>query len=614
MRKKSSVQAARARSGGGSRSTKSPRAAARQARPRDRRTAAVPDQIKVSVIGNRLDAISKEIGQTMLRTSRSPIFSEARDFVTAIFDAQCRLVAQTAYIPVLMGALPYALRSIARTFEGDIDDGDVFILNDPYRGNNHPPDITIAKPVFHAGKVAFWAVSKGHHADVGGGGVAGYNPGAKVIWEEGIRIPPAKLYIAGKSNKALWDTILLNVHLPFLVEGDLQCQVGAVTIGERSLKALLAKYGRPTLDAAIDAIFDASERQMRAAIRSIPEGSYSGERLMDHDGIVKDRMIKIRVTLRVRKGEITFDFAGSDPQVAGYVNSTLPNTASSAFLALFMSLGSEVRFNEGALRALHVEAPVGSVVNPVEPAAVTGCTIASAQAIIEAVWLALSKAAPDRVDACWARWCAPATMGFNPRTGRPFGDIHFMCKGGGGASQGRDGWNHIGTVVCAGGLRAPDPELHELVDPFTVLQYEYWPDSAGAGEWRGGIGTIYRWRVETNGIPAANFGGGVHEVTAPFGLEGGQPAPPHQLRLHKGDKVIAVDAESFYDLDAGDVFEIHQSGGGGYGDPRKRAVASVVADVRDGLVSVERAAADYGVVLNPKTLAVDEARTREKRG
>jgi N-methylhydantoinase B len=222
------------------------RAAPRHAALRDRRSqGAAPDQIKVSVIGNRLDAISREIGQTMLRTSRSPIFSEARDFVTAIFDAQTRLVAQTAYIPVLMGALPYALRSIAKTFEGDVDDGDIFILNDPYRGNNHPPDITIAKPVFHGGKIAFWAVSKGHHADVGGGGVAGYNPGAKVIWEEGIRIPPAKLYIAGKANKALWDTILLNVHLPFLVEGDLQCQVGAVTIGERSLKTLPLRVVAP---------------------------------------------------------------------------------------------------------------------------------------------------------------------------------------------------------------------------------------------------------------------------------------------------------------------------------------------------------------------------------
>jgi N-methylhydantoinase B len=595
------------------------RSAARSKSDRRGKAAAKPqavkvDQIKVSVIGNRLDAISKEIGQTMLRTSRSPIFSEARDFVTAIFDAQLRLVAQTAYIPVLMCALPYALKSIASTFADDIDDGDVFILNDPYRGNNHPPDITIAKPVFHAGAIAFWSVSKGHHADVGGGGVAGYNPGAKVIWEEGIRIPPAKLYIAGKANKALWDTILLNVHLPFLVEGDLQCQVGAVTIGERSLKALLGKYGRPTLDAALDAIFDACESQMRAAIRSVPEGHYSAERLIDHDGIVKDRMVRIKVTLTIARGKVTFDFTGSDAQVPGYINSTLPNTASSAYLALFMSLGSDLRFNEGALRTLSVIAPSGTVVNPVEPAAVTGCTIATAQAIIEAVWLALAKAAPERVDACWARWCAPATMGFNPRTGRPFGDIHFMCKGGGGASKGRDGWNHIGTVVCAGGLRAPDPELHELVDPFTVLQYEYWPDSAGAGEWRGGMGTIYRWRIDTDGIPAANFGGGVHEVTAPFGLEGGHAAPPHSLKLYKGDRVVPVDAESFYDLGSGDVFEIYESGGGGYGDPKRRAVDKVLADVRDGVVSIAKAESDYGVVIDPRTLTVDEARTRALRG
>jgi N-methylhydantoinase B len=575
---------------------------------------AKPDAIKVSVIGNRLDAISKEIGQTMLRTSRSPIFSEARDFVTAIFDAECRLVAQTAYIPVLMGALPYALRSIAGTFAGDVEDGDIFILNDPYRGNNHPPDITIAKPVFHQGKVAFWSVSKGHHADVGGGGVAGYNPAAKVVWEEGIRIPPAKLYIRGKANKALWDTILLNVHLPFLVEGDLQCQVGAVTIGERSLKSLLTKYGLPTLNAAIDAIFDSSEKQMRDAIRTVPPGVYTAERLMDHDGVVKDQMIPIRVSLKVDKNSITFDFTGSAPQVAGYVNSTLPNTASSAYLALFTSVGSDIRFNEGALRALKVIAPEGTVVNPREPAAVTGCTIATAQAIIEAVWLALSQAVPERVDACWARWCAPATMGFNPRTGRPFGDIHFMCKGGGGASKGRDGWDHLGTVVCAGGLRAPDPELHELVDPFTVLQYEFWPDSAGAGEWRGGMGTIYRWRIDTNGIPAANFGGGVHDVTAPYGLEGGKAAPHHRLNLYKGKDVIKVDAESFYALDEGDVFEIFESGGGGYGNPHKRPAARVQQDVRDGVVSVEQARSAYGVAINAQTLEVDLAQTRGLRG
>jgi N-methylhydantoinase B len=218
------------------------------------------------------------------------------------------------------------------------------------------------------------------------------------------------------------------------------------------------------------------------------------------------------------------------------------------------------------------------------------------------------------VTAGWNQCLCTSLAGIDPRTGQPSVALTIFQRGGPGAMRGADGYDALGFTGTPGSMRSPDMEMFELSTPHLMHYCEYLPDSAGAGEWRGGIGTIYRWRVETNGIPAANFGGGVHEVTAPFGLEGGQPAPPHQLRLHKGDKVIAVDAESFYDLDAGDVFEIHQSGGGGYGDPRKRAVASVVADVRDGLVSVERAAADYGVVLNPKTLAVDEARTREKRG
>ena len=572
------------------------------------------DPIRVAVIGNRLDAISKEIGQTMLRTSRSPIFSEARDFVTAVFDKELRLVAQTAYIPVLMGALPFAIRSIAETFAGDINEGDVFILNDPYHGNNHPPDINIAKPVFFDGKLEFWSICKGHHADVGGGGVAGYNPAARSVWEECIRIPPAKLYDAGKLNKALWDTILLNVRLPFLVEGDLHCEVGAVTRGERSLLALLAKYGAEPVNLAIEQIFDASEKQMRAAIATVPNGAYAAQRFVDHDGINKERMIAVRLNIRVDEEDITFDFSGSDAQAAGYVNSTVPNTLSSAYLALFMSIGSEVRFNEGALRALHVVAPEGTIINPAEPAPVTGCTINTAQTIIEAAWLALSQAVPDKVDAAWARWCAPASMGMNPRTGRLFGDIHFMCKGGGGASQGLDGWDHIGTVVCAGGVRAPDPELHELVNPYTVLQYEYWPDSAGAGEWRGGMGTIYRWRVEADNIAVANFGGGNREATVPFGLAGGKAAPKHQLYLKQGDETIEVDAESFYQYGTGDVFEIFQSGGGGFGDPQRRALASVREDVVDGVVSVDQARAQYGVVIDPDSLLVDEAQTAALRG
>jgi N-methylhydantoinase B len=372
------------------------------------------DPIRVAVIGSRLDAISKEIGQTMLRTSRSPIFSEARDFVTGVFDHRLRLLAQTAYIPVLMGALPFALQGIVREYAGDIDEGDVFILNDPYRGNNHPPDITIAKPVFADGEVQFWAVSKGHHADVGGGGVVGYNPAARTVWEECVRIPPAKLLVRGKRNKSLWDFILLNVRMPWLVEADLECQIGACTIGERSLRSLIRKYGLPVLRNAADHILDASERQARAALREIPNGTYSAERFIDHDGIEKSRRIGVRLALTVADESVHFDWSASDPQVAGYVNSTLANTVSASFHALFMTVCSEVKYNEGALRALSVDAPAGSVLNAREPAPVTCCTVATAQTIIEAVWLALAQAAPGRVYAGWGRWLAPATMGFNP--------------------------------------------------------------------------------------------------------------------------------------------------------------------------------------------------------
>lgn len=572
------------------------------------------DPILVSVISNRLDSITKEMGQTMLRTSRSPIFSEARDFVTAVYDRHLRLIAQTAYIPVLLAATPWAVRSIAETYVGEIYEGDVFILNDPYRGNNHPPDVTVAKPIFHEGELCFWAVAKGHQADIGGGGAAGYNPAARNIWEEGVRIPPAKLYERGKPNRGVWDLILLNVHLTFLVEGDLHCQVGAVTVGERNLKTLLDKYGPRLLDGTIGEILDASERQMREEIRKIPNGSYRAERQIDNDGVVHDRPVTIRLRVEVKDEEVVFDYSDTDPQVPGYINSPFPNTASATYLAIFTLVDPDLRHNEGAMRPVEIIAPQGSLLNPVEPAPTTACTVPTDETIAEVGWLALSQAVPERVQAAWGRWCAPATAGLNPRTGRPFGEIHFMCKGGGGATQGFDGWDHIGTVVCLGGLRSPDPELHELVDPYFILQLEYQPDSAGAGKWRGGMGVTYRWRVEAEDVHCANFGSGTLASTAPFGLMGGRGAPRNRQYLrHPDGREGEVMVNTLMTLHRGEIVEIYSSGGGGFGDPFEREVEKVLQDVRDGLVSVERAREDYGVVIDPVGLVVDREATGRLR-
>ncbi len=572
------------------------------------------DPILISVIANRLDSITKEMGQTMLRTSRSPIFSEARDFVTAIYDRHLRLVAQTAYIPILLAATPWAVRSMAETYADDTHEGDVFILNDPYRGNNHPPDFTIAKPVYIDGALRFWAVTKGHQADTGGGGAAGYHPEARDVWDEGLRIPPAKLYAQGKVNRGLWEMIVSNVRLRFLVEGDLHCLVGAASLGERNIAALVKKHGIDVVEHAIEHVLAASEKQMGEAIRMLPNGRYLAERQIDNDGIVHDRPVTIRVTVEVQDEVIEFDYSGSDGQVPGYVNSPFANTASATYLALFTLVNPDGPHNAGAMRPVSIVAPVGSVVNPVAPAPSTACTVLTGETITEAIWLALSEAVPERVQAAWGRWCAPATTGLNPRTGRPFGEIHFLSKGGGGATAGFDGWDHIGTAICLGGLRSPDPELHELVNPYFIEQFEYCQDSAGAGQWRGGMGVVYRWRVEADNIACANFGSGTQPATAPFGLRGGQGAPPNRQVFHYADgRTEEATVNSTSVLSEGDAVELRSSGGGGFGDPKERPVEKVVQDVKDGLVSIESAQRDYGVVMNPTTLVVDARKTTQLR-
>ncbi|MBN2467459.1 MAG: hydantoinase B/oxoprolinase family protein [Deltaproteobacteria bacterium] len=574
------------------------------------------DPILVSVIANRFDAICREIGETMYRTSRSPIFSEARDFVTAVYDRKGRMIAQKPYIAVLAGAVPYAMRKIIEYFGDDLHPGDVILNNDPYLGgNNHQPDFTVAKPVFRDGVLSFWTIAKGHHADTGGGtGCCGYNPNATSIWEEGLRIPPVKIYEKGEYKKSIWDLILANVRMQFLVEGDLRCQVGAATVGERKLVELVGKYGIDTIEAAVDEILDGTERQMRQEISDIPDGVYESVRYYDHDGINRDKKVTIKLAIRIKGSDITFDYTGSDPQTMGGVSNTEANTFSSTCLALFNTVDPDIRKNDGALRPIKLIAPPGSVVNCSEPAPCTSCTICGTATIVEAVWLALSKAVPHLTQAGWARWSSPATMGFNPRTGRMFGDIHFLCKGGAGGTLGYDGWDHLGVISCSGGLRAPDPELHELVDPYYLTSYEFLQDSAGPGKWRGGMGVKYFFRVEADNILSDNFGDGLLPDTAPFGLAGGKGAKPNKLVVRRTDGTVEdPEVHKFVTLNTGDVYEVWETGGGGYGDPFERPIEKVQDDVLDELISIDSAKNDYGVVIDPKTLTVNAKETEKLR-
>jgi N-methylhydantoinase B len=525
------------------------------------------------------------------------------------------MIAQKPYIAVLAGALPYCIKTILAYFGDDITDGDIILTNDPYLGgNNHLPDFTVARPIFSGDEIVFWAAAKGHMADTGATGCCGYNPEADTIWQEGLRIPPSKIYKAGRYNRSVWNLILKNVRMQSLVEGDLNCLVGATKVGERKMLRGMKANGLQTLLQAVEEINDATEKHMREEIRKIPDGEYTAERCMDHNGFDRDKMVKVKVTIKVKGDDITFDFTGSDPQVRGSINSTEANTFSSVCLALFLTIDPNIRKNGGSMRPIQIIAPKGSVVNCAEPAACTSCTICHTATIVEAIWLALSQAVPEKTQAAWARWSAPATMGFNPRTGRLFGDIHFMSKGGSGATLGFDGWDHLGVISCAGGLRSPDPELHELVCPYTIQAYEYLTDSAGAGKWRGGMGVTYRWRIEADNILSDNFGDGLRPETAPFGIVGGKGAKPSRLRVIRPDgSEEDPDVHKFVTLNSGDLYDIKMTGGGGYGNPFERDINKVHNDVLDELVSVKSAREDYGVVIDPATLQVDMEATTALR-
>jgi N-methylhydantoinase B len=572
------------------------------------------DPISVAVIANRLTAITKEMGQIMLLTSRSPIFSESRDFVTAIFDAQGQLVAQTSYIPVLLGAIPFAMEAIRRKYQDQqIHPGDVIVANDPYDGNSHLPDVTIARPVFYDGRLAFWSVTKGHQADLGGAGVAGYNPSAKTVWEEGLRLPAVKLYSKGEYQSDIWDLILLNVKSQHLVEGDLHCQIGATARGEQALIELLERYGVATVEEAIRSYLEATERKMAAAIKAIPDGCYAGERGLDNDGVEMDQVINIRVDVRVAGEKLTFDFSRSGPQARGYVNSPLANTASVCFQALFACIDA-IPINAGSLRLIDIVAPENSIVHCRAPAPTTASTLLTCAAIADAIWIALAQAVPGQTQAGWGRRCAPMTAGFNPRTRKPFVCTHHNCKGGSGATEGYDGWNHTGPVSNMGGSRATDPEIFEVAYPYTLLQYEYAPDTGGAGKWRGGTGAILRWRVEAPDVQCVTVGSGMLEETRAFGLLGGQPGslPRMQVTCRDGSR-RQLQVNAFHAIAAGDTFELVSQGGGGFGDPLERDPEQVLQDVIDEFVSVEKSLAEYGVVIGRENLTIDWQATQKER-
>jgi N-methylhydantoinase B len=542
------------------------------------------DPITRSVVQHRLSSIVTEMGEAMLRTSYSQILNSSRDFSLAICDTSGRLIAQAEHIPVHVGALPWAARAVEQRFK-DVRPGDVILLNDPYHGGSHLPDLTVFVPIFDGERRLLWTIVRAHQSDIGGATHGGYNPAATEIWQEGLRVPPIKLYERGKLRDDLLDLLALNIRNPREFRGDLAAMVGAAHVGERRLLRVFAEFGAPVVEAAVEAILDAAETQARQVVSSWKEGIFYGEAFLDDDGHGRND-IRIAAKVTKRGSDIEVDLSESDAQSTSFVNSSHANMQAAVAMAFAYLIDADIPKNDGALRPLKVIAKQGTVVwaDPGRP--VTLCTSHPSNEIVEAIVKALSASCPDRAMAGWGRRFRIAIQGEDPRTGRNFIWHMFQARPGGGASWGGDGWSSIGEWHSVGGIKFGSIEVAEARFPLHFAHHEYRTGSGGDGQFRGGLGVALDLVLKTAKPALANTAGdGVRY--GPCGMLGGEDGAPHDYRLISAGREPRRlrTKEVGIQILPGDCLEIRSSGGGGWGAPARRSQQARQRDSEQGLTA-----------------------------
>lgn len=577
------------------------------------------DPITIEVIRHGLAAASREMGVTLRRTSCSPIFNEGNDYSCGVFDHRVELISHGEFLPIHLGSLPFSVRYAIEAFGADdFEPGDAVLLNDPYRGGSHLPDVTMVSPIFVAGELVGFAANRAHHLDVGGTVPGSFYAGATENYQEGLRITPVKLYRAGVVDDRLLDLVLSNCRLPQQMRMDLQSQVSANTTAIRRVRDLVERYGAHTYRTAVDAILDSSERRMRAAIARWPDGEYIASDHVDNDG-VNEGPREIRVTARVRGDEVEVDFSGTDAQSAGPLNSVLGYTHAGVYMTLQAASDPDMSPNSGCYRPIRVVAPEGTLVNPRFPAACTGGNEVTI-VIHNAVFRALAKIPRDgdgapRVMACDQGSSNNLVLaGRDPRTDDRY-VLYEYPEGGWGGNEDRDGLSAVFSI--AGNTWNIPVEAVERRFPILMERYEYVTDSGGAGVHRGGLGVRRDYRVVGHTAELSILGN--RALVPPWGLEGGHDGGPADYlldadtgrsrpaapRLRSKGAMIAVDP--------GTLVTQVTAGGGGWGDPTRRDPRRVADDVRLGFVSPEAAAEEYRVVVAADG-ELDDAATARLRG
>ncbi len=546
------------------------------------------DPILLSVYARTFKSITDEMSLSVEQTARSPILCEAKDFVTGLYDAKGRMLEQTENLPILAFSLAPVCKYLVEYFGDDLHDGDVIFHNDVFSMGNQNNDVAVFKPIFHQGQLVAWSAVKGHQADIGGNVPGGYNPRATEVWQEALRIPPVKVYEKGKLRKDVWNLIFANIRLE-IVQHDMRAQMGACTVGERRLLDVLEKYGRDSFERHKAALFDATRKMMEAEISTIPEGSYSGEGYVYFDGHHQGTKFTIRVKVSVKDKHICFDYTDTDAQTDGFVNGTYTSSASASILTFLQMVNPDIPHNEGMIGPIDIVIPQGTILNASYPKATTfGNHLCPPNA--DAIIRALAPVIPERITAGWNNLLASLTTGLDEEKGEDYVDIGFMgLKGGSGAMYGTDGYDHIGMIDASGGILDQDYEMFEQQTPHVLKRHEYLTDSAGAGEWRGGLGVETEFIIGSENTQLVTFGDGDFEPA--FGLFGGKQGTLNEIKLTYPDGRVVVpnNKDLIEGVPKGSVYHQLAGGGGGYGDPAKRDRAILKTEIRNAVISSEAA-------------------------
>jgi N-methylhydantoinase B len=565
------------------------------------------DTIGLHVLHNALANIAAEMAIVMMKTSYSTIFNEGLDFCTMLLDREGNLIAEKNLAPAMMGAINYTLRwTLEELGEAFFNPGDIVVHNDPYRGNCHIPEHMLMKPIFRGDQLIGFAGAIGHLAEVGGKAPGSFASDATDVYQEGLRLPPVKLFEGGRYNEQIWRVILANHRTPRNSWGDLHAMVGALNIGERRLLELSTRFGFETITEGARRLIDYSERRLSAEIAELPEGRYAASVTVEDDGVGTDPF-EVKVKLVIRGGRVIADFTGSSRQVRGPMNCTFVVAAAALYNAIFCVADplSLIPRNAGCYRPAQVIAPPGSVVNVRHPGPSVGGNTDLQPKLIDLLLAAFAQAVPERIAANSGGSSSNLLFGgVHPETGRYYSNYHFDGMGAGGTAL-KDG--NDGEITRHSNCRNTPVEVFEHRYPLLTLGYGLVPDSGGAGEHRGGLGTQRTFRVIA---PEITFSALFDRCKlAPLGLFGGNPGGRSALlvksagdsEFHSFDTAFGVRSPTKFTnvvLHEGDELYYRTPGGAGFGDPLARDPVLVREDVAEGYVSAEAAERDYNIHLD----------------